>query len=299
MTNTIIEPEVETEKWTSIQVDSTLLSIFMSCPQKYKFTMVDHLQPIGGQSQSIRRGLYVHDASLTYWKHRIANGEDYKEALKQGLITLKEKLNSDPKFDSEEKLEIMQNFLDFIKFIQGSSWIPLAAEKHFRIKAFEDESIKLRIYLTGRIDLILRTPQISILPIDNKTESERWFHTQMSNQFKIYCLATGANILGVQRIGFQTKMEPKDKYKMELMPFDADVLEEFRTITLPYWVKQLIMCHEENFFPMNPINCVHGHFKCQFSDAYNGGICNVSRSVREQKLGRYFVKGEAWDPSNT
>ena len=92
--------------------------------------------------------------------------------------------------------------------------------------------------------------------------------------------------------------EVVEKFKMEMLPFDQDILDEFRTVTLPYWVKQLMIAHEDNYFPMNPSNCVHGHFKCQFSDAYNGGICSVSRSVRAQKLSRYFVVGPEWDPAD-
>jgi hypothetical protein len=49
---------------------------------------------------------------------------------------------------------------------------------------------------------------------------------------------------------------------------------------------------------MNTTSCIHGHFACQFSDKYNGGICNVSREVREQKLERYFKVGEEWNPAD-
>lgn len=297
--NTDIKLEQDTEKWTVVQVDSQVLSIFMSCPAKYNYVMNRRLIPIGGVSKSILRGSYVHDGNLTYWKYIIENGFNYEEAVKAALMTVKNKLAHDDKFSHEEKLDTLQGFLDFLKHIQSLSWIPIAAEKYFRIKAYEDPELKLRIYLTGRIDLILKSPQVALLPVDAKTESERWFHTQMSNQFKIYCIATKSNLLGVQRIGFQKGLEPKDKYKMELLPFDEDILEEFRTITLPHYVKQLILCHEDNFFPMNSTSCVHGHFACQFSDKYNGGICNVSRLVREQKIERYFKVGEEWDPETT
>jgi hypothetical protein len=121
----------------------------------------------------------------------------------------------------------------------------------------------------------------------------------MSNQFKIYCIVTGTNVLWVQRVGFQETLKAEDKFKIETIAFDPDVLEEWRTTTLVHWVKELIMAHENNFFPMNPTNCIHGHFACQFSDKMDHkGICSVSRNIREQKLERYFKVGEDWDPAN-
>ncbi len=284
------------DEWTNVQVDSQVLSAFMGCPQRYDYVHNQHLRPIEGLSKSIIRGGTIHHAMLEYWKERIKTN-DYEKAIGLAVKVAKERFEKEIKIDAEYKLDSLKNLLEFLKYIQSSSWIPLEAEKHFRVIIFEDEATKFRILLTGRIDLIMRTPQIPVLPIDVKTESERWFHSQMSNQYRIYCLACNVNLFGVQRVGFQTTLPPDQKFKLELLPFDQDVLEEFRTITLPFWVKRLIESHETGFYPMNTTDCVHGHFKCYFSDAYNGGICNVSRSVRQQKLDRYFVKGEEWDPS--
>lgn len=301
MTEQIENEQVEEDeaKWKVIQVDSQVLSLFMSCPAKFNYVMNRHLVPAEGPPAGIRRGTIIHNACLEYWKIRIANIADYETAIRAAVRKAKTELEQQMDFDSDYRLDTLNNLLEFLKFIQASSWIPLAAEKHFRVKVYEDPVARLRIYLTGRIDLILRSPQISVLPVDNKTESERWFYTQMSNQFKIYCIATETNILGVQRIGFQKTVKPEEKFKMEMLPFDPDVLEEWRTVTLPHYVLRLIECYEKDFWPMNSTSCVHGHFKCEFSDGRDHkGICNVSRSVREQKLLRYFKIGEPWDPAN-
>src|SRR5687767_2311303 len=124
------------QDWTVVQVDSSVLSMFMSCPTKYNYVMNRHLVPIGGVSKSILRGSYVHDGQLAYWKYIIENGWEYEAAIKSALSVVKDKLVRDPKFDHEEKLDIMQGFLDFLKHIRGLSLIPIAAEKHFRVKAY-------------------------------------------------------------------------------------------------------------------------------------------------------------------
>lgn len=284
-------------KWTNVQIDSQVLSLFMACPTKYNYIFNRHLVPIQGVSDGIRRGLIIHDGLLQYWKIKIAGG-DFKVAVQDSLKVVQFKLNADDKFNAEYKLKTLQSYLDFLKYLQTVNWIPLEAEKYFKVKIYEDESIRLRIYLTGRIDLIVRLPQIHILPIDFKTESERWFYSQMSNQFRIYSMVCKVNLMAVQRVGFQETVKAEEKFKLETIAFDPDVLEEYRTITIPHYVKQMMMAQEDGFYPQNNTSCISGHFKCQFSDGNDHkGICTVTRALREQKISRYFVVGPEWDPA--
>jgi PD-(D/E)XK nuclease superfamily len=295
--NQALDTRITSDGWTSIQVDSQVLSLFMSCPQKFKYVFIDQLQQKEGLHKGIKRGTIVHDALLTYWKERIKTN-DYQIASRDAMRLATEAFNKDISFDAEERLENMTILYEYLRYIQSSSWIPLEAEKFFRIKIYEDESAKLRIFIAGRIDLILRSPQLSVFPVDVKTESMKTFHSEMSNQFKLYCLACNVNVIGVQRICFQKDMETKDRFKLETIGFDPDVLEEFRTTTLPYWINRLIECYQSNYFPMQTTSCITGFFACQFSDKMkHKGICNVSRSIRDQKLNAYFVKGDKWDPS--
>lgn len=291
----MIESPPEVEKYTNIQVDSQIFSTFMSCPRKCDYVFNRHLVPIGGMSKSIEKGQLSHTGLHAYWQSRI-DGNDYQISSVNGLEAAKLDSLKYKNLKPEDALDVFQNLIAYFKFIQNSNWIPVATEQAFKFIAYEDKELKIRIILAGRIDLIVKTPQIPLIPIDNKTEAERWFYSQMSNQFKIYCLACKCNVLGVQRFGFQKTLKDEDKFKMELLPFDPDILEEFRVETLPYYCKQMLLCQEENYWPMNTTSCIHGHFACQFSDKYQGGICNVSRSVREQKLSRYFTIGEEWNP---
>lgn len=288
--------EVIEEKWTNIIVDSQILSMFMSCPRKMDYVMNRHLIPLGGVSKNIEKGQLAHIGLHAYWKNRLEGG-DYQSASLAGIEAAKKEYPKFQNLDTENALDCFNNLIAFYKFISNSSFIPIFVEQHFKFLAYEDSILRLRIYLTGRIDLGLKTPSGMLIPVDNKSESERWFYSVMSNQFKIYCIACNVNALGVQRFGFQKTIEEKDRFKLELLSFDQDILDEFRYETLPYYCKQMLVCNEEGYWPPNTTSCVHGHFKCVFSDAYNGGICSVSREVREQKLKSYFTIGEPWDPA--
>lgn len=281
----------------NITIDSQVLSTFMACPRKMNYVFNRHLKPVGGPSQSILKGLLAHDGMHGYWKARIA-GSSIEEASVAGLNHTKQKANEYPDLDPEEGLIVFKNLIEYYKHTASLNWIPLFTEQVFKFIVYEDPA-GFRIILTGRIDLGVKTPQLAILPIDHKSESERWFYSVMSNQFKIYALACKTNLLGVQRFGFQKTLGPDKKFALELLSFDNDILDEFKNETLPYYARQLLICQETGYYPPNHSSCVTGHFKCQFSDAYhNGGICGVSREIREQKLGRYFIVGEEWNPEN-
>lgn len=290
------ETEKESKNWINVQVDSQIFSTFLSCPRKCDYIFNRHLVPLTGASKSIQKGLLSHIGLQTFWQARI-DGNNYHESCTLAIDKVREESIKYSNLEGDDSLLVLKTLVEFLKHNQSSSWIPLATEKVFRFIAYE--SFPLRIILTGRIDLIVKTPQINILPIDNKSESERWFYSAMSNQFKIYALSCKSNLVGVQRFGFQKTLEPKDKFKMELISFDQDTLDEFREEILPYYCGKLIESQETKYWPPNTSSCIHGHFACEFSDKYNnGGICSVSRLVREQKLERYFKVGEEWNPEN-
>jgi len=262
------------------------------------YTFNRHLKSISGPSSSLLKGLLSHDGLHGYWKARI-DGNDYQESSRIGLEYAKQKANEYPDLDPEDGLMVFKNLVEYYKFTASLNWIPLFTEQIFKFVVYEDSVLNYRIVLTGRIDLGIKTPQLSILPIDHKSESERWFYSVMSNQFKIYAIACKTNLLGVQRFGFQKTRSPEERFKLELLSFDSDLLDEFKNVTLPYYAKQMMICQESGYYPPNNTACVQGHFKCPFSDAYNnGGICGVSREIREQKIERYFVVSEPWDPEN-
>jgi len=294
----IIEPSIEVEKWTNVQVDSQILSTFMECPRKYDYVFNRHFVPITGVSKSIQKGQVAHIGIHNYWKARL-EGKDYQESSVIGIDAAKKEIVNFNNLTPDDSLDVLHVLINFFKYQTTQSWIPVFTEQHFRILAYEDPSLKLRVFITGRIDLGLRNPQIKLIPVDVKSEAERWFYSVMRAQFKMYTIACKTYLLGVQRFGFQKTVEEKDKFKLEILSFDPDILEEFKTETLPYYIKRMLIAKEDGFYPMNNASCIHGHFACQFSDKYNqGGICGISRELREQKITRYFTIGEPWNPED-
>lgn len=304
MTETIIgELAIATtqeENWTNVKVDSQVFSGFMSCPRYMDYRYNRHLVPISGVSTSIGKGSLAHEGLHKFNKARI-EGASWNDAKSIGLASARLKAPT-MNIDADNVLLVYRTLEEFWEFKQSSAIheIPKAAERTFTVLVYQDESIRLRIYLTGRIDYIFSlVSNNNLIPLDYKSESERWFYSGLSNQFKFYSIATKSPVVIVQRLGFQTTKKAEEKFKTESINFDADVMDEFINEIIPETCKNLLLAIEEKKFSPNYTNCIHGHFACIFSDKYNnGGICTVSRKIREEKIERYFSIGEEWNPEN-
>lgn len=286
-------PEENPDNWQNIQFDSQILSSFMECPWKMNKKFNEHLVPVSGPSPSILKGSLAHVGLKTYYQ-AYKDGKDYRDRVGEALVSMRAEA---PKLElsAEDSLLVYRTFEEYSEYRKNDIFQIVGVEQFFRILVYE--KYPLRIYVNGRIDLILQDFQSGALaPWDHKSESERWFYSALSNQFRIYAIACKTNKLIVNRFGFQTSLKPEQKFKRDTIVFEPEVLEEFRTETLPYYALQMLICQEDGVYPRNFSSCVKGHFKCVFSDAYDGGICNVRPDIREEKLKRYFKVSE-WDPN--
>lgn len=285
----------EEKKWTNVQFDSQILGTFMSCPREMNNKFNKHLVPIGGVSKALEKGLLAH-AGLAKFYRLMKDGIDYPTRL---AAAKQEMRNIYPTFTAlgpEELVLIINTFDEYCDYRKNDVFKVAFTERLFREVIYEQ--YPLRIILTGRIDLgIMDGNSPDITPVDHKSESESWFYSATSNQFKIYALACNSQRLVVNRFGFQTSVKPEKKFKREELNFDKDVLDEFRYEVLPYYAKQMLISMEDNYYPPNYASCVRGHWGCVFSDKYAAGICTVSREVREQKLRANFIVKE-WDPAD-
>lgn len=289
---------VDTRQWVNIQVDSQLLSAFMSCPRYFWYRYQRHLESLGGTKPAYEEGSLVH-AGMQGFYTALMDGSDPIAAKAHGLAAARRKA---PTLDNVKPESIMALYLaleEYFNYRQNdiANFRILAVEKHFQLVAYEE--YPLRVILCGKIDLITQEYQSGlIIPYDHKKEAEARFYSATSNQFKIYCIACGANSLVVNRFGLQKSYGPDKKYKRDQLQFDSQVLEEFKTKIIPHYVKEMLICMENEYYPPNFTSCIDGYFACDYSDRKDHkGICTVDPQYREEKLLKYFRVGKEWNPA--
>lgn len=291
-----LDPQVSVEEqnWTTLRFDSQVLNTFMNCPREMKNRFIHHYVPKGGVSPAYHKGTLSHKGLQAFYEG-MKQGLDFGLRRSKGLAEMK-KLAPTLGLDSEHILDTYNTFEEYCEFRKNDVFQVVYTEQLFQIVIYEVYPLRILIY--GRIDMgYLDNSASNIIPMDHKTESESWFYSTLTNQFKMYALAAKSNRLTVNRFGFQKTVKPEKKFKREDLNFDPGMLEEFKMEILPYYAKQMLIAREDDFYPPNYSSCVKGHFACIFSDKYNGGVCNLDPGQRAQKLKLHFIQKE-WDPGD-
>ena len=284
---------VDDRKWTSLQFDSQILSKFMECPREMQYRFIQHLVPIGGVSKGIEKGTLCHKGLQTFYE-LMKKGDGFSIRKLAAINAMKEIAPTLSRLEGEDVVDVIRTFEEYCEYRKNDVFEVVFTERVFKKIIYE--VFPLRIYITGRIDMgILDFRSSKVEPWDHKSESEHWFYSSLSNQFRMYALACDTNTLTVNRFGFQKTLKAEKKFKREIINFDPDALDEFKNETIPYYAKQMLIAMQDNYFPPNHTACIKGHFACIFSDKHGNGICNQTREIRDEKIQRYFEVKE-WHP---
>lgn len=325
----LIEQSVDkTYRKTNIAIDATLLTAIMSCPRYTDLRFNNNLIQIGGKSNSLEVGSLVHIFLENYYGS-IIKGLDKSKAYGYAMSSAElyirgcpyctnfistdelikplcnhkvneyEGMKNTPKeidkTDKSQKSKIgWQWALDtcdqYIKFYANDFWIPLFVEEVKGKVLYEDEDI--RILWKAKLDLGVDTNN-GIYPVDHKTMKQNRDQLTLNNQFTGQCHIMGTRSVIVNKIGFQSTLEPKEKFLREMVSYSVPRLLEWQREILPYYAKLLIMYSENGYFPPQYDHCEGKYGKCNFHK-----VCEADPLMREELLKQQFVASEPWNPTN-
>jgi hypothetical protein len=309
----------------NIILDSQIFTTLQACPRLSDFTFNHNLVTLDGKSNSLEVGSLVHKVMEVY-NRSIINGIKRDEAIGHALIAgeiyihgckycanftsengnkpecghqpdeypgLKNTPQVIDKNNPLEKykvgwkwaLETCEQYFDFWK---NDSWIPLEVEITKGEILYEDDEI--RILWKAKFDKIVDTNQ-GIYPIDYKTMKQNRDTLSLNNQFKGQCLLAKTRQIWIDKIGFQTTLEPKDKFKRVPISYSADQLLEWQSQELPFYAKMMLMYNEVGYWPPNYTHCENKYGKC----LYYEDVCRADRGMREEELKLHFKVGKKWD----
>lgn len=208
---------------------------------------------------------------------------------------------------------VEQSVLHYLGDLPARLWTPNDDPKWGPFLASE---IRLPIYYTGRIDLIVKDPQKSTWIVDHKTTfafgPSFTESMSMSAQFLGYAWAfretfgyapTGymINAIRVRKptkadelsgIHFRSKGADTDFIRIPFMNVTDDLLDEWQENALAL-VKTILYHHSQSYFPMNRTACVRKYGRCQFFE-----VCNCARQSREVILTSQAFAQNEWHPLN-
>lgn len=271
-----------------VKLDSQILNSIDLCAERYRLEHVLNRRPIK-KGEALQHGGVMHTMLKHYYRGKMMGRAvpGQHNILIDEAILLGRQEASAMTFDlTEFENDDLRTFKENILHHQYDGWEILNVEEPFTKVLYDSDD--LQILYEGIIDLHIRDPRNGEAVVDHKTESRRSNPFALSNQFQGYSWAFGSNVV-INKVGYQTSVDAKDKFRRLWHTHDPILLEEWRQDAIRS-VRRAVEWHRNNYFPRNRTSC----------DKYSGCIfqmvCKAAPEVREYKLQAYYIQDKPWDP---
>lgn len=280
-----------------VRVDGTQLDFMDSCWEKYNLAMIQRWKP-NEKAPALETGDLIHQMAKHYYQEKqrgrwTLTPEVHGHVLLEcALLARREGVKME--LDHEDVEIAINSFCGHCRFWEADGLQVLAVEAPFSKLLYEQPDRPgvegIQIIYEGIVDLYGAFPNQTPIVIDHKSESRKSTPSELSNQFTGYAWAFGIEEVIINKIGLQTSLEDKDKFRRIWLQYrDPAIIEEWKRDTIET-ILEAVERYKLDRWPRNRTSC----------DKYSGCIykkvCRASPAVRANKLITYFHIGEPWSP---
>jgi len=273
----------------NIVFDMSKYDLFRLCEARYNYR---HNLNIGlpGKSRQLDRGSLTHVGFETYYQ-ALKDKKHYDEAANMALSKIREAgviatdLDND---DINRVVDVTEEYFDYWRIID-QGFVINEVEQPFMFELYSTDDV--RLFLAGKIDLVVSDNRYEHEPYDHKTYDRTYEVGRMNNQFKCYVTALKSNYMTVNKVGFQKTLKPHEKFIRTKLTFDPLILEEWKQNVISVLMNNYLACVGEQKWPMNETSCEKYNRRCEFYD-----ICDSSGlPAKNYKINSNYIKLEPWD----
>lgn len=281
-----------------INLDNSKRSTFASCPKKYYWQYIRHLQPKIGAEALIFGKVYhaFHEGYRKACKENLSKEEKIKQALAFGVASWAKEMSFPYIIDTEDVRTFDNCYLAFVKYFETftEDIIPIEIEHYFSEPLFTERDYT--VSFAGKIDCIgtLKKGE-NIAIFDDKTTSYSLNaikeQSSRSAQFLGYSwiaskLSSPTNIVYVNCVYLKNlKSGLVIQHDRGVCIFsEHDYIEWHKSfISTAY---RIVEAHKTNNFPMEFDSCFGKYGRCKFLElcsmpAYNEGYIEENFIERE------------------
>ena len=281
----------------NIVLDTSMLDALQLCELKFHRRYNLRLVP-PKKAVPLDRGDIIHVAHEEYWKV-LRNTRDWVKAVDSAMVAFRvaaAKCDLDIIDPMRSKnitstssyiMDVLEQNFNFWKN-EDLTYEIEAVEEPFTYELYKDDD--MRILMMGKIDLVFSNRYHVGVPMDHKSIDRDYGVRDFQNQFPNYSIATGSNIVIVNRIGLQQSLKPEEKFKRIPVSYDPLKHAQWRANTIK-WVFRYWENVANNDWPENRTSCDKFNRLCEYYD-----VCNSSGDeAKEYKLNTFFEKDKPWD----
>lgn len=274
-----------------IAFDATMFDLLQLCPARfnYRFNLnrTEYSKP-----KALDKGTLIHIGMENFFL-TLQKKEAYKNAIENMIVSTRA-ASLDSELEPSEVHRIIEVLQETCKVWKNEdeTFEILAVEQPFMYVLFEDDY--MRVVMIGKIDLIVNTLKFKNLVVDHKSYERDFPVKRLNNQFTNYAIATDSNYLVVNRIGFQTSIDPDKKHKRVFLSYDDLFKENWKNNAVKV-IRQYVDYAIDNDWPMNLTSCDKFNRPCEYLN-----VCDTSGTVADKlfKLETNFKLAEKWDVSS-
>lgn len=275
----------------NVVLDATMLDTFMSCECKFNYRFNLNKIPVGS-AKPLERGTVIHSGFEHYFKS-LQNRVTFNDSLASGIDAMKKDAVLTDLTVEEVDLYI-KSFTESCNYYRSrdEQMEILAVEQAFQYLLHEDEV--MRLYMIGKIDLLVNEPGYNNLPYDHKSYERTYPTDKKAVQFCNYAYATGSNYLMVNKVGLQKTLSIEQKHKRIPLSYDPLFMEEWKDdmVNRAY---QYLECVTTNKWPRNVTSCMKYNRPCEYTE-----VCDSSGiEAKVYKLEANFNVSPIWDVSKS
>ncbi len=289
--------EILPPKKVNIVLDASKYDMLRLCEQRYFLRYVKNKTHPDARTDALDKGTLVHLGNEIYYQ-ALKDGAKYQFAVDAAMLKMKEAGTISTNLDIKEVdmvLDTMESYYDYWRPTDQDLVIH-AVEEAFMYLLYEDEDI--RIYMSGKIDLLYSDTRYTRVPMDHKSFARTHEVNELSVQFKNYVQALQGVYLFVNKIGFPKSLKPHEKFKRVPVSYDPLQLESFRNNVIRVvkntyvpMMAEYLETQDPNVWTLNETSCDKFNRQCEYY-----GVCKSSGSAAKLwKLNSEYIDIPEWD----